>query len=49
MGLYCVSLGMQTRLEFEGLCDNLEQLDGMGSGRGIQEGRHIGIPMADPW
>ena len=29
------------------LCDNLEGRDGVGSGREIQEGGDIHIPMAD--
>ena len=29
------------------LCDNLEGEDGMGSGREVQEGGDIHIPMAD--
>ena len=29
------------------LCDNLEGWDGLGCGRGIQEGGNICIPVAD--
>ena len=29
------------------LCDNLEQRDGVGSGREVQEGGGMCIPMAD--
>ena len=29
------------------LCDNLEGWDGLGDGRGVQEGRDICIPVAD--
>ena len=29
------------------ICDNLEEWEGVGSGRGDQEGGDIGIPMAD--
>ena len=32
----------------QGLCNNLEGGDGLGGGREVQEGGHIGIPMADP-
>ena len=29
------------------LCDNLERWDGVGGGRGVQEGGDIYTPMAD--
>ena len=29
------------------LCDNLEERDGVGGGRDLQEGKGICIPMAD--
>ena len=31
----------------QGLCINLEGLDGVGDGRGVQKGGDICIPMAD--
>ena len=31
-----------------GLCNNLEESDGVGGGREVQEGEDICIPMADP-
>ena len=30
-----------------GVCNNLERWDGEGGGREVQEGRNIGIPVAD--
>ena len=33
----------------QGLCINLEGLDGEGDGRKVQEGGDICIPMADSW
>ena len=29
------------------VCDNLEQWDGVGGGRDVQEGGDLGIPMTD--
>ena len=31
----------------QGLCDNLEGWDEEGHGKGAQEGRDMGVPMAD--
>ena len=31
----------------QGLCNNLEGWDGVEDGREVQEGRKIGVPMAD--
>ena len=31
----------------QGLCDNLEEWDGEGDGREVQEGADMGVPMAD--
>ena len=42
MGICCVSQGTQT-----GALYNLEEWDGAGDGREVQEGGDIFIPMAD--
>ena len=43
MGICCMA--QKTR---QGLCINLEEWDGEGGGREVQEGGDICIPMADP-
>ena len=42
MGICC-----RLRNPKEGLCINLEELDGVGGGREVQKSRDICVPMAD--
>ena len=55
MESYSTKCKMESQLEFavwlrklkQGLCINLEGLDGEGDGREVQKGEDICIPMAD--
>ena len=42
VGLCCMTQGLKL-----GLCDNLEGWDGVGEGRGVQEGGDMCVPVAD--
>ena len=55
MEIYITTCKINSQWEFfvwlrklkRGLCDNLEGWDGAGDGREFQEGRDMGVPMAD--
>ena len=55
MGIYYIMCKIETQCKFaiwcrelkQVLCDNLEEWDGKGDGRDVQEGVAMGVPMAD--